>query len=132
MAISDFKVIEERRLGSLNPEQRKVWSKLVARRKRLEASQQLYEEEVEFFVDAVLADVVQENHPAVKGVHVTDEGLLLQAYCACYRCQVILQNLPAAQVVEAMIAQGHIPKEHVSGARKWAAAKEPFFALHMN
>lgn len=127
MANGKFKVVAERRLGTLNPDQQKLWSRLVARRKRLEATSQLLEEEEEFFVDSVLEEYTQENHGAVRGIRLTDEGLLLQTYCECFRCQAQLQNLPPTLVVEEMVKQQLIDPEHVSGARKWAANTEEKF-----
>ena len=127
MANGKFKVVAERRLGTLNPDQQKIWSRLVARRNRLEATQQLLEEEETFFVDSVLKEYTQENHGAVRGIKLTKEGLLLQTYCECFRCQAQLQNLPPTLVVEEMVKQRLIDPEHVPGARKWAATTEEKF-----
>lgn len=124
MTAVPFKVIRERRLSTLNPEQRKIWAKLVARRKRLEASQKALEEDEAFFVDGVMFDVVEENHPAVEGMRITDEGLILQVYCECYRCQTKLQQLPPTYVVEQMAKLKLIPDEKLPEARKWAVKFE--------
>lgn len=124
MANGKFKVVSERKLSTLNPDQLRIWKRLVVRRNRLEVAMQLLEEEETFFVDAALEDVTQENHPAVKGVRITPEGQVLQVYCECFRCQAQMQNLPPTMVVEEMVKQRLIQPDQVPGARKWAAHVE--------
>ena len=124
MVAGTFKLLSERKLSTLSPEQRKIWAKLVARRKRIEDQLESLEEEEAFFVDGVLMDVVQENHRAVRGVRVSDEGFVFQVYCECYRCQAHLQQLPPTFVVEQMAQQELIEEADVPEARKWAKAME--------
>lgn len=127
MTNGKFKVVSERRLSSLNPDQLRIWKRLVARRNRLETSVQLLEEEESFFIDAVLEEVTQENHGAVRGVKLTPDGLVLQVYCECFTCQAQLQHLPPTLVVEEMVKQKLIPPDQVTGARKRAAQLEETF-----
>ena len=124
MSPSKFTVVTERELGQLEGEQLARWKQLVARRKRLAASEARLERDAEEFLHAALADVVVENHPYADGVQVQADGRIVQRYCGCYRCQSKLQGLSPSLVVEAMIKQSHIGPDKIAEARAWAAHVE--------
>lgn len=124
MTVRNFEVLGERDLRTLTDDQKKEWRKLTIRRKRLESHMAALDRDMSFFMDSVLLDVPVENHGAANGVGFRDDGRVVQTYCECYRCQTALQNLPATQVVEAMIKMEKIPPEAVHEARRWAAERE--------
>ena len=124
MSQPKFTVLKERELGRIEGEALTRWKKLVARRKRLAASEQRLENDASRFMEEVLADVPVENHVSAEGVQIEEDGRIVQVYCECYRCQAMLQGLSPSLVVEAMIKQSRIRPDRVHEARAWAAHAE--------
>lgn len=126
-----FTVMEERLLGEMNPDQKKHWNLLLARRRRLVAQQEVLETDTELFLDAVTEAYVLENHESIDGIGVSNAGTIVQSYCACYKCQTKLQNLPASFVVEEMYKQKRIPVDRIAAAREWAITREKYLGKPM-
>lgn len=115
-----FALMSERKLGVLNPDQRKAWKRLMARQNRIAATSSLLEEDMSMFFDSLVANVTMDNHSAVRGLKVKEDGSYVQTYCECFQCQAKLQNLPASQVVESMIQMKLIEGDVIQRARQWA------------
>ena len=119
-----FEVVSERELGRMTPDQLVIWKKLEQRRKRLEASEAILEEDTELFITSFLKDHNVENHAAATGIELREDGIVVQQYCECYKCQAGLQGMSPSLVVEAMVRQQRIDPVKIAEARKWAAGAE--------
>lgn len=122
MAHFRFTLIKERVIRNLGYHARRRWLSLLRRRAELEGKYDALTAEIDAHYKHVLDGVEEHEIKAhAEGTPVelrlTEDGQIIQTCCECPRCQAELQGLPVVQVVESMISQGLIIKNHVHVAR---------------
>jgi hypothetical protein len=126
MAYLKFIPVDEVELGEIPEDMKPRWKKIVQMREQIDGLESAYEKTVRAFFREVREKIeLEPDHSRDEAeLSIDENGNVVQSFCKCPICQAKIQEVPLAQVLEALEAEKAISPEMAAKARKIAAEEQ--------